>query len=57
MERAGLFLLPLDEVRGWWRYQLDHTSVKYVSVTLAEGERRISCHIFRSTHEWVSLYP
>jgi len=20
MERAGLFLLPLDEVRGWWRY-------------------------------------
>ena len=20
MERAGLFLMPLDEVRGWWRY-------------------------------------
>ena len=20
MERAGLFLIPLDEVRGWWRY-------------------------------------
>jgi LuxR family transcriptional regulator, maltose regulon positive regulatory protein len=20
IERAGLFLLPLDEVRGWWRY-------------------------------------
>ena len=20
MERAGLFLAPLDEVRGWWRY-------------------------------------
>ena len=20
VERAGLFLLPLDEVRGWWRY-------------------------------------
>ena len=20
MERAGLFLVPLDEVRGWWRY-------------------------------------
>ena len=20
MEQAGLFLLPLDEVRGWWRY-------------------------------------
>jgi LuxR family maltose regulon positive regulatory protein len=19
-ERAGLFLVPLDEVRGWWRY-------------------------------------
>ena len=19
-ERAGLFLIPLDEVRGWWRY-------------------------------------
>ena len=20
VERAGLFLVPLDEVRGWWRY-------------------------------------
>ncbi|MGH3172702.1 MAG: hypothetical protein ACRDPF_02380, partial [Streptosporangiaceae bacterium] len=20
VERAGLFLMPLDEVRGWWRY-------------------------------------
>src|SRR5207248_1992947 len=20
IERAGLFLMPLDEVRGWWRY-------------------------------------
>ena len=20
-ERAGLFLVPLDEVRGWWRYR------------------------------------
>src|SRR6202044_2415346 len=20
VERAGLFLLPLDDVRGWWRY-------------------------------------
>jgi ATP/maltotriose-dependent transcriptional regulator MalT len=20
-ERAGLFLIPLDEIRGWWRYQ------------------------------------
>src|SRR5262249_56979605 len=20
IERAGLFLLPLDDVRGWWRY-------------------------------------
>ena len=20
MDRAGLFLVPLDEVRGWWRY-------------------------------------
>src|SRR6202041_265621 len=20
VEQAGLFLLPLDEVRGWWRY-------------------------------------
>ena len=20
VERAGLFLLPLDEIRGWWRY-------------------------------------
>ena len=20
IERAGLFLVPLDEVRGWWRY-------------------------------------
>ena len=20
IERAGLFLTPLDEVRGWWRY-------------------------------------
>ena len=20
LERAGLFLVPLDEVRGWWRY-------------------------------------
>jgi LuxR family maltose regulon positive regulatory protein len=19
-ERAGLFVIPLDEVRGWWRY-------------------------------------
>jgi LuxR family transcriptional regulator, maltose regulon positive regulatory protein len=20
IERAGLFLVPLDEIRGWWRY-------------------------------------
>jgi LuxR family transcriptional regulator, maltose regulon positive regulatory protein len=20
IERTGLFLVPLDEVRGWWRY-------------------------------------
>jgi ATP/maltotriose-dependent transcriptional regulator MalT len=20
VERAGLFLVPLDEIRGWWRY-------------------------------------
>ena len=37
--------------------QLDHTSVKYGPVTLAEESARISCHIFRSTHDWVSFYP
>ena len=36
VERAGLFLVPLDEVRGWWRYH--HLFADLLRVRL-QGER------------------
>ena len=43
VERAGLFLVPLDEVRGWWRYH--HLFADLLRARLLEEQpgRRCSC--------------
>jgi LuxR family transcriptional regulator, maltose regulon positive regulatory protein len=35
-ERAGLFLVPLDEVRGWWRYH--HLFADLLQARLRQGQ-------------------
>ena len=38
VERAGLFLVPLDEVRGWWRYH--HLFADLLRARLRAGTAR-----------------
>ena len=40
VERAGLFLVPLDEVRGWWRYH--HLFADLLRARLEQQGRRAS---------------
>ena len=37
-ERAGLFVVPLDEVRGWWRYH--HLFADLLRARLQAGTAR-----------------
>ena len=37
-ERAGLFVIPLDEVRGWWRYH--HLFADLLRARLQAGTAR-----------------
>ena len=41
VERAGLFLVPLDEVRGWWRYH--HLFADLLRARLQAGTARPGC--------------
>jgi len=50
IERAGLFLVPLDEVRGWWRYH--HLFADLLRVRLqAEQPTRVQA-LHRSAAAW-----
>jgi LuxR family maltose regulon positive regulatory protein len=50
IERAGLFLVPLDEVRGWWRYH--HLFADLLRARLrAEQPRRVQA-LHRAAAAW-----
>ena len=50
VERAGLFLVPLDEVRGWWRYH--HLFADLLRARLqAEQPRRVA-QLHRNAAAW-----
>ncbi len=49
LERAGLFLIPLDEVRGWWRYH--HLFADLLRARLQrDGDRAAALH--RTAAAW-----
>jgi LuxR family transcriptional regulator, maltose regulon positive regulatory protein len=53
IERAGLFLIPLDEVRGWWRYHhlfRDLLSARLLSSPLGSPGRMSGLH--RAAASW-----
>ena len=50
-ERAGLFLIPLDEVRGWWRYH--HLFAGLLRARLqAEQPGRVVTQLHRHAAAW-----
>ncbi len=50
IEAAGLFLMPLDEVRGWWRYH--HLFADLLRIRLeAEHPGRVA-HVHRNAAAW-----
>ena len=50
VERAGLFLVPLDEVRGWWRYH--HLFADLLRVRLQQEQAgRVVC-LHRNAATW-----
>ncbi len=44
IERANLFLVPLDEVRGWWRYHHLFADVLRVRLERQRPERAVELH-------------
>jgi LuxR family maltose regulon positive regulatory protein len=44
VERANLFLLPLDEVRGWWRYHHLFADLLRVRLAREQPERLLQLH-------------
>ena len=49
VERAGLFLLPLDEVRGWWRYH--HLFADLLRARLEHRPDRVA-ELHRTAASW-----
>ena len=49
-ERAGLFLLPLDEVRGWWRYH--HLFADLLRARLQEKQPGRVTQLHRNAAAW-----
>ena len=49
-ERAGLFLIPLDEVRGWWRYH--HLFAGLLRARLQEEQPGRAAQLHRSAAAW-----
>ena len=49
-ERAGLFLIPLDEVRGWWRYH--HLFAGLLRARLQEEHPGRAAQLHRSAAAW-----
>src|SRR5215510_10404044 len=50
IERAGLFLLPLDEVRGWWRYH--HLFADLLQARLLAGQPGRAPALHRAAAAW-----
>src|SRR5437764_1190965 len=50
MERANLFLVPLDEVRGWWRYH--HLFADLLRVRLREEQPSQVVELHRNAAAW-----
>src|SRR5262249_51488872 len=49
-ERAGLFLIPLDEVRGWWRYH--HLFADLLRARLQQEQPRRLAQLHRTAAAW-----
>jgi LuxR family transcriptional regulator, maltose regulon positive regulatory protein len=50
IERAGLFLTPLDEVRGWWRYH--HLFADLLRARLAQDQPGALPALHRAAASW-----
>ena len=50
VERAGLFLVPLDEVRGWWRYH--HLFADLLRARLQQEQAGRAVHLHRNAASW-----
>jgi len=50
VERANLFLIPLDEVRGWWRYH--HLFADLLQVRLREEQPDQPAKLHRNATAW-----
>jgi LuxR family maltose regulon positive regulatory protein len=50
IERANLFLVPLDEVRGWWRYH--HLFADLLRVRLAQEQPTRPPELHRAAAAW-----
>jgi LuxR family maltose regulon positive regulatory protein len=50
IERAGLFLVPLDEVRGWWRYH--HLFADLLRARLAAEQPGRAVALHRAAAAW-----
>ena len=51
-ERAGLFLVPLDEVRGWWRYH--HLFADLLRARLQQEQPGRLAQLHRNAAAWYS---
>ena len=49
-ERAGLFVIPLDEVRGWWRYH--HLFADLLRARLQAGQPGRAAELHRNAAGW-----
>jgi LuxR family transcriptional regulator, maltose regulon positive regulatory protein len=50
VERANLFLVPLDEVRGWWRYH--HLFADLLRMRLAQQQPKRVAGLHRAAAAW-----
>jgi len=50
VERAGLFLVPLDEVRGWWRYHRLFADLLRARLQQEQADRVVCLH--RNAATW-----
>ena len=50
VERAGLFLVPLDEVRGWWRYH--HLFADLLHASLQQQQPGRAAVLHRNAATW-----
>jgi LuxR family transcriptional regulator, maltose regulon positive regulatory protein len=50
IERANLFLVPLDEVRGWWRYH--HLFADLLQARLLQRQPEKVAELHRAAAAW-----